>query len=451
MLDKIPHTTLVEQTNNYLIGSFNDSRKYFVNYLNHAKHIWKGNFRRSALDIKSRYMRVDKTTTPYSIIIPRDMDRLFNISIDDKAGILHSFVLDNTLNDVTVPTGKECMQCGETDDYGQCFNSIQVTTNTVVINSVSYTEKTWRKLAPNGDIMEIREVPTLKVGLDNSTEVVIETKSRYIANLEMKPCGCVKKNKSNKETIVLTCGLLVPDFEAQALRGALSHTGTNAGRMKVSNGRIWIDGYDIPEWVIVSYQTNGICGENGIIIPDYAADVIQFGIAWRSAALRVGVARNRFDVRDMRAQYDTAIQEMEEYLRPIRVEDFMALQMTIPLWGGTVDQSYMKNHPFIPVILQNNSISADDIDRIATEVGKHVNITQNFTTINNSTGQQILTYTQSGPSTTWSITHNLGYNPNVTTVDTHDNVIEGEVDYVTDGVSLTIKFNVPLAGKAFLT
>lgn len=451
MLDKIPHSTLVEQTNNYLIGSFNDSRKYFINYLNHAKHIWKSNFRRSALDIKSKYMRVDKSTNPYSIIVPRDMDRLFNVSVDDKAGILHSFVIDNTLNTVSLPTGKECSTCGETDDYAQCFNNIQVTTNTVVINATSYTEKTWRKLAPNGDIMEVREVPTLKIGLDNSTEVVIETKTRYIANLEVKPCGCIKKTNSNKETLFLTCGFLIPDLEAQALRGAVSRTGSNAGRMKVSNGRIWLDGYDIPDFVIVSYQTNGVCGENSIIIPDYASEVIQFGIAWRSAALRTGDARNRFAVRDLRAQYDTAIEEMDQYLRPIRLEDFMALQMTIPLWGGTADQAYMKDHPFIPVILQNNSISTDDIKKIAEEVGKQVNITQNFTTINNSTGQQIMTYTQVSPSATWSITHNLGYNPNVTVVDPDDNVIEGEIDYVTDGVSLTIKFNVPLMGKAFLT
>jgi hypothetical protein len=55
----------------------------------------------------------------------------------------------------------------------------------------------------------------------------------------------------------------------------------------------------------------------------------------------------------------------------------------------------------------------------------------------------------SAPSTTWSITHSLPYQPSVTTTDTSGNVIEGSVDY-TSSTTISIVFSVATTGYAYL-
>lgn len=50
----------------------------------------------------------------------------------------------------------------------------------------------------------------------------------------------------------------------------------------------------------------------------------------------------------------------------------------------------------------------------------------------------------------WSITHNLGFFPGATVVNSTGQVVEGDVVYV-DVNSLTITFNGSFAGSAFLS
>jgi hypothetical protein len=59
-------------------------------------------------------------------------------------------------------------------------------------------------------------------------------------------------------------------------------------------------------------------------------------------------------------------------------------------------------------------------------------------------------HNQSATSTTWEITHNLGYNPNVVVKDSAGNIIEGDISY-NDTSSLTITFSVGTSGYAYLS
>lgn len=59
-------------------------------------------------------------------------------------------------------------------------------------------------------------------------------------------------------------------------------------------------------------------------------------------------------------------------------------------------------------------------------------------------------HTQNSSSSTWSITHNLGYYPSVSVVDSGDNVVIGDVTYLSIN-SLTITFNASFGGKAYLS
>lgn len=61
-----------------------------------------------------------------------------------------------------------------------------------------------------------------------------------------------------------------------------------------------------------------------------------------------------------------------------------------------------------------------------------------------------LSYTQNAVSSTWSITHNMGFNPNVTTTNSAGMNIEGEIQY-TSLNSLTINFSIATSGTAYLS
>ena len=60
------------------------------------------------------------------------------------------------------------------------------------------------------------------------------------------------------------------------------------------------------------------------------------------------------------------------------------------------------------------------------------------------------THTQSVSSATWTITHNLGYRPAVSVVDSGGNHVVGDVNYVSVNV-LTISFSAPFGGSAYLS
>lgn len=59
-------------------------------------------------------------------------------------------------------------------------------------------------------------------------------------------------------------------------------------------------------------------------------------------------------------------------------------------------------------------------------------------------------HTQSVSSATWTITHNLGYRPAVSVVDSGGNHVVGDVNYVSVNV-LTISFSAPFGGSAYLS
>jgi hypothetical protein len=59
-------------------------------------------------------------------------------------------------------------------------------------------------------------------------------------------------------------------------------------------------------------------------------------------------------------------------------------------------------------------------------------------------------HTQASAATTWSITHNLKFYPNVSIVDSALSHVIGEVTYI-DENSLTVSFTSAFSGKAFLS
>lgn len=64
-------------------------------------------------------------------------------------------------------------------------------------------------------------------------------------------------------------------------------------------------------------------------------------------------------------------------------------------------------------------------------------------------GQTTYTHSQASPSSTWTISHNLGRRPSVTIVDSSGNVQIGEVLYNSDN-QITVNFAAAFGGYAYL-
>ena len=60
------------------------------------------------------------------------------------------------------------------------------------------------------------------------------------------------------------------------------------------------------------------------------------------------------------------------------------------------------------------------------------------------------THTQGTPESTWVVTHNLGFNPNVTVQDSAGTIVEGEITYTTLN-NLTLTFTSAFSGYAYLS
>ena len=59
-------------------------------------------------------------------------------------------------------------------------------------------------------------------------------------------------------------------------------------------------------------------------------------------------------------------------------------------------------------------------------------------------------YTQTSPSTVWNIVHTLSFVPNIIIVDSENNVVEGDYEYINDN-QITATFNSAISGKAYLS
>lgn len=59
-------------------------------------------------------------------------------------------------------------------------------------------------------------------------------------------------------------------------------------------------------------------------------------------------------------------------------------------------------------------------------------------------------HTQYAVASTWNVTHNLGYNPNVTVVDSAGALVEGTIEYINQN-SIVLLFSAPFSGTAYLS
>lgn len=67
-----------------------------------------------------------------------------------------------------------------------------------------------------------------------------------------------------------------------------------------------------------------------------------------------------------------------------------------------------------------------------------------------TTNRVAYVHTQGVANSSWTITHNLGFYPNLTVVDSGGSIVEGEITY-TNSNSLTVSFQASFSGIAYLS
>jgi hypothetical protein len=61
----------------------------------------------------------------------------------------------------------------------------------------------------------------------------------------------------------------------------------------------------------------------------------------------------------------------------------------------------------------------------------------------------VVVFTQSTPSASWTINHNLGFIPEVVVLDSANDMVEGDIDYVNND-TLILTFSAAFAGTAYV-
>jgi hypothetical protein len=70
--------------------------------------------------------------------------------------------------------------------------------------------------------------------------------------------------------------------------------------------------------------------------------------------------------------------------------------------------------------------------------------------VSSASAPMTFVYTQVSAATTWDIVHNLGYYPNVTVVDSGNNSLETDVQYIS-ATELKVLLSAATSGKAYLS
>lgn len=119
------------------------------------------------------------------------------------------------------------------------------------------------------------------------------------------------------------------------------------------------------------------------------------------------------------------------------------------------------------VLVNNESVVEDKIAKVVVPTktsditndsnfvadSNYVHTDNNFTNsdkdkLNNLVGDKFYVYTQSVPSDTWVVTHNLNKNPSIEVVDSAGTVVIGDYEYI-DANTVRLVFGGAFSGKAY--
>lgn len=370
-LDKCDRSTLSESVDEYLINRGIDKKKHFGKFLVIAGRVWQDIFWNTLWVVKNVWLPLKEGHPYHYVQLPERPVRLFSVNRTDHCGKLVPLFYNNQLN-VIVPPNKRCQHC-DGGPICEDVNSMEATTKLLfTINGQNYYEKTWLKYCPNGDIWEYRQVPTKKFmdftgdqgdynddynddyltangSLSNFT-IVTETFQKILCKLDAKPCGCPKESPANEQLLLDSCGCFLPFFG----RGRrcycdpfLADPAPNVfGQVKMSEcgTRIYFkppvhrfqDQCNIgpvpplPDFLNVSYQTDGKTLGQDILIPDFALMAHWTGIDWRSKLFNSRYPMS--EKKGMEYQFNDQMNKIILFLNSFNMEQLSYIQDAPTRW-----------------------------------------------------------------------------------------------------------------------
>lgn len=358
--------TLYDSVNELMALNQINIKKYLPSYLIAAKRAWKKIFRGTLYVTNNVWLTV-QAGDPYPYVnLPLDAERVFYAGELDHCGDVKPLYYNNALNVISKPAVKKCgcdnCQCG-----GLCedINSPQFSTKILfTINGIDYVEKTWIKYNKNGDILEFREVPTKKYSSGSSGagdfnndfnndfsggndsmgnfSIVTETFQRKICALATYPCGCPVDSEENENIVREFCSCFIPLFghrrRRHCQRFLMDTNMRERGEIKISECGTKLyyrhprghHGGDhkkqIPDFILVSYQTNGEPAliNDQIQVPDFAVDAMWAGTF--NYIKKFNPKYNKTEKDDARWLFNSELNDIITYLSPLSFQDMSDVQ-----------------------------------------------------------------------------------------------------------------------------
>lgn len=119
------------------------------------------------------------------------------------------------------------------------------------------------------------------------------------------------------------------------------------------------------------------------------------------------------------------------------------------VWDGNEFKPIGLTDAEIEMLYESFDRSVMEVDVSSTQTQRTVTLTYRDNTFIQDSYAYAYIHTQSIPSNTWVVTHNLGKYPSVTIVDSTEEEVIGEVVY-TNINALTLKFTAAFSGKAYI-
>lgn len=362
--------TLGEIVDRFLIRSSIEKKKHFSRYLILAEECWQDVFQNTLWVIKSVWMPT-KAGTPYNYVnMPCDCQRLLSVGTDDKCGLIQPLYYNQQINIVAKPVEKKCgckADCGCSSLCETVGSTVATSKVEFTISGVNYYQTCWITSCPNGDILKWCRTPVKKYNsLDGDagdfnedynldylkgnppfsdyTVVYIETQEK-ICKLAVRECGCPVESEANETLFMDCCGFWVNlncRTKIKHCRQYSENVNNNMrGDCKISEcgnkiyyrpSREWrkVQDKEVPDWLLVNYQSTGTSVGQETIVPIYARNLmyamLDCGRKEYNGAYSLGEKEAaRFRVVDER-------QKIAGYLNPLSLIFMGSVQDAKILW-----------------------------------------------------------------------------------------------------------------------
>lgn len=353
--------TLTDLVDDFCLAQGNLRESVITAQYRHARWAWKDLFRTTLWYIRKAVLCVN--CRDHSIKLPADCERVINISVVDECGKLHPIGFNTDWNTAKITCLKvncTCGSCKGHDTLCAAIDSIQVVTETVIINSQPYTKTTWTRYNGQGAVQTQEKIPAWDVV---TSTVVYNTVVKTLCNVETTENGCIKATQANMDTLRNTCGCgnfidewsawgfgwgnqnlnrqLIPapynywgEWNYNAQDRTIIHIFGNArqGALHFNNKteneeQQWRGGL---KQVILDYQTNGETPDTEILVPQYAVEAVQTGMFWRQKKLNPRISAGERQAAKM--EYEAERTAVAKYLNPILLDNIAKLQANTRLW-----------------------------------------------------------------------------------------------------------------------